>query len=279
MSKISDYVFLPDASRSLADYDARHSAGLSKQEGLERLQPLSRALDDIQDYLYAAHHHGVLVVLQGMDTSGKDGTIRDVFGSIDPLGLQVWAFKAPTEVERDRDFLWRVHHQVPGRGTITVFNRSHYEDVLVARVKRLVPEAVWKKRFDHINHFEALLTDHDTLVIKFFLHISKEEQKERLTARAEHPDKAWKLAPSDWEDRKLWDEYQQAYWEAICRCHTHHAPWYIVPADRKWYRNLAVANTMVELLKPFTGQWKAELEQRGREGLETLKRLQSVPGA
>lgn len=277
MPKISEYVFLPDRSRSLADYDARYNAGLSKQEGLERLEQLGRTLDDIQDYLYAAHRHSVLVVLQGMDTSGKDGTIRDVFGHIDPLGLQIWAFKAPTEIERDRDFLWRVHRLVPGRGIVTVFNRSHYEDVLVARVKQLVPEIVWKKRFDHINHFEALLADNDTLVVKFFLHISKEEQKERLTARAENPDKAWKLVPSDWEDRKLWDEYQQAYWEALCRCHRDHAPWYIVPADRKWYRNLAVANTMVELLKPFADQWKADLEQRGREGLETLRRLQSVP--
>ncbi len=267
------FAFTPDQGKSLADFDPNENGGLDKEAGKAMLQQLGQQLDDLQDYLYAARQHSVLVILQGMDTSGKDGTIRDVLGFIDPLGCLVQSFKAPTEIERDRDFLWRVHQVVPPVGMVTVFNRSHYEDVLVARVKKLVPEAVWEKRYSHINHFEQLLADNRTLVLKFFLHISKDEQQARLQARADNPDKAWKLAPSDWEDRKLWDAYQQAYWDAISRCHSEQAPWYIISADRKWFRNLAIAQVLLHHLEPYREGWKHSLEERGREGLQVLKKL------
>lgn len=273
MTKSKMFAFTPDQGKSLADFDPNENGGLDKEAGKAMLQQLGQQLDDLQDYLYAARQHSVLVILQGMDTSGKDGTIRDVLGFIDPLGCLVQSFKAPTEIERDRDFLWRVHQVVPPVGMVTVFNRSHYEDVLVARVKKLVPEAVWEKRYSHINHFEQLLADNRTLVLKFFLHISKDEQQARLQARADNPDKAWKLAPSDWEDRKLWDAYQQAYWDAISRCHSEQAPWYIISADRKWFRNLAIAQVLLHHLEPYREGWKHSLEERGREGLQVLKKL------
>jgi PPK2 family polyphosphate:nucleotide phosphotransferase len=203
----------------------------------------------LQEALWAEHKHKVLIVLQGMDTSGKDGTIRHVFEGVNPLGVRVASFKAPTPEELDHDFLWRVHPRVPGRGEMVVFNRSHYEDVLAVRVKRLAPPGVWRARYDQINDFERLLADTGTVILKFFLHIDKDEQKERLQARLDDPAKRWKFRRGDLDDRRLWPDYMAAYEEALSRTSQKHAPWYVVPANKKWYRNLVVATVLVEALE------------------------------
>ncbi len=191
----------------------------------------------------------MLVILQGMDTSGKDGTIRHVFKNIDPLGVRAVAFKAPTPPELERDFLWRVHQQVPANGELVIFNRSHYEDVLVVRVHNLVPKAVWSRRYEHINAFEKMLVDEGTTVLKFFLHISKEEQKKRLLERLEQADKHWKFNPQDLLERGRWEDYMEAYQDVLHKTHTPYAPWHVVPADRKWYRNLRISRLLVEALE------------------------------
>jgi PPK2 family polyphosphate:nucleotide phosphotransferase len=210
---------------------------------------LNESLELLQERLWAEHKHKVLVILQGMDTSGKDGVLRKVFEGVNPLGVRVAAFKAPTPEELDHDFLWRVHPKVPGRGEIVIFNRSHYEDVLVPRVRKLVPGKVWKARYDQINDFERLLADTGTTVLKFFLYISKDEQKKRLQERLDDPEKHWKFRKGDLEDRALWDEYMKAYEDLLARTSTDEAPWYVVPADRKWYRNLVIASVLVGTLE------------------------------
>ncbi len=204
---------------------------------------------DIQYDLWAEDRRALLIVLQGMDTSGKDGAVRHVFSGVNPQGCRVWSFKKPSEEEADRDFLWRIHQRVPPKGEIGIFNRSHYEDVLVVRVHNLVPEATWRQRYDMINSFESLLMDGHTTILKFFLHISKKEQKERLQARLDNPRKNWKFETGDLEERKHWDEYQRAYEAALEKCSTAAAPWHIIPADRKWYRNWAIAAVVRETLE------------------------------
>ena len=225
----------------------------------------------MQQLLYAARTHSLLVVLQGRDTSGKDGTIRRVTGPLNSQGCEVASFKVPTEVELAHDFLWRAHAATPAAGHIKVFNRSHYEDVLVVRVHNLAPEETWKARYDHINNFERLLTDSNTIVLKFYLHISKDEQKERLIEREQDPAKFWKLAVGDWQEREHWDDYTRAYEDAINRCSAKHAPWFIVPADRKWFRNLAVAEAMCDALRPYKNGWLAQLEEVGRRELKAIE--------
>jgi PPK2 family polyphosphate:nucleotide phosphotransferase len=232
----------------------------TKGEGKEELDRLTDELEVLQELLYAEHKHKLLIVLQGMDTSGKDGAIRHVFEGVNPQGVRVANFKVPTEVERDHDYLWRVHKQTPGRGEIVIFNRSHYEDVLVVRVHELVPPTVWQKRYDQIRQFEQLLADEGTTVLKFFLHISKKEQKERLLDRLKEPDKRWKFNPGDLKERDRWDEYTQAYEDAINRTSTKYAPWYVVPSDRKWYRNLVIATVLVDTLKQLNPQPPAALD-------------------
>jgi len=212
-------------------------------------------LAELQDLLWARRQERLLVVLQGTDTAGKGGTIRRVFGAVNPAGLRVVSFQAPTRAELERDYLWRVHAEVPAAGEIGVFDRSHYEDVLVARVEGLVPEAVWQRRFDHINAFERMLVDEGTTIVKVFLHISRDEQAERLAARLADPTKRWKLRPDDLVARRRWDDYQRAYAEAITRTSTEHAPWYVVPADRKWYRTWAVAAIVIEVLERMGLRW------------------------
>jgi PPK2 family polyphosphate:nucleotide phosphotransferase len=241
----------PGEKIDLSDVDPGATPGAKggKKEALERLVHLNSRLEVLQERLWAAHEKKVLVVLQGMDTSGKDGTIRHVFEGVNPMGVVVTAFKAPTEEEREHDFLWRVHPHAPGAGEIAIFNRSHYEDVLAARVRSLVPKEVWKQRFGQINDFERLLAENGTLILKFFLHISREEQKERLQARLDDPEKRWKFRLGDLEDRKLWPDYRKAYEDMLCRTSQEDAPWYVVPADRKWYRNLVVATVLVEALE------------------------------
>lgn len=219
-----------------------------KDEGLEQLGELNLELERLQELLYAEHKHRVLVVLQGMDTSGKDGVIRHVFEGVNPQGVRVANFKVPTPLELDHDYLWRVHKQTPGKGEIVIFNRSHYEDVLVVRVHELVPEKVWKKRYDQIRDFERHLVEEGTIILKFFLHIDLEEQKERLQARLDDPTKRWKFNPDDLKVRARWDEYIEAYEDAINKTSTDEAPWYVVPSNKKWYRNLVIASVLVDAL-------------------------------
>ncbi|MBX3322084.1 MAG: polyphosphate kinase 2 family protein [Phycisphaeraceae bacterium] len=207
------------------------------------------AMRRLQERLYAEGKRSMLIVLQGMDASGKDGTTRHVFGPLNPQGVRVTSFKQPTALELSHDFLWRVHRAVPAGGMIAVFNRSHYEDVGVVRVNGLVPKEVWQARYEQINAFESLLTSNGTVILKFFLHLSREEQKIRLQDRIDTPRKHWKFSPGDLEERKKWDLYREAYEEAIVRCSTDAGPWFVIPADRKWYRNFAVASVVRETLE------------------------------
>ncbi len=242
---------------------------INRDEVESELQLLTRELSELQEFLFEAHHHSVLVVLQGMDTSGKDGTIRHVLANVNPQGCYVQSFKEPTEEELAHDFLWRVHKVTPGKGDMAIFNRSHYEDVLIVHVHNLVPEEVWRRRYKEINHFERLLANNNTIILKFFLHISYDEQTERLQARVQDKNKAWKVAASDWSERKYWDDYQKAYEDVLTQCNE--TPWYIVPANHKWYRNLAIAHTLVTTMRKYKSEWEADLQERGKEELEKLK--------
>ncbi len=258
----------------LKDYDPSYTGQhVDHNSAKGTLDHLNHELGKLQELLAAAQHHSVLIVLQGMDTSGKDGTIRHVFSSVNPQGCEVHSFKTPSLEESLHDFLWRIHRVAPARGMMGIFNRSHYEDVLVVRVHNLVPENVWSKRYKEINHFEKLLTDNGTIVLKFFLHISKEEQKQRLLAREQDRDKAWKLSSSDWKERKYWEDYQAAYEDALGKCSTNEAPWYIVPANHKWYRNLAIAQVLVDTMRTYKDEWQADLEARGQKELAALKKM------
>ncbi|MBA4398876.1 MAG: polyphosphate kinase 2 family protein [Chloroflexi bacterium] len=226
-----------------------------KDEGLELLGRLNQELEKLQELLYAEHKHRVLVVLQGMDTSGKDGVIRHVFEGVNPQGVRVASFKVPTPEELDHDYLWRIHKQTPAKGEIVIFNRSHYEDVLVVRVHELVPEMVWKKRYNQIREFERHLVQEGTIILKFFLHIDLDEQKERLQARLDDPTKTWKFNPGDLKERAHWDKYIEAYEDAFNKTSTVEAPWYIVPANKKWYRNLVIASVLVDALKKLNMEY------------------------
>lgn len=234
----------------LRDYDPDDvRLAPNKAEAKEKSAELQEKLADLQELIFASREQKVLILLQGMDASGKDGTIRHVMGGFNPQGVRVVSFGKPSEVELDHDYLWRVHQQVPARGEVVVFNRSHYEDVLVVRVHGLVPEADWKKRYAQINEFERMLTETGTLILKFFLHISKEEQRERLQARIDDPTKRWKFQHGDLDVRKLWSDYERAYEDALAKCSTAYAPWYVVPANQKWYRNYVVSSIVVDALK------------------------------
>jgi PPK2 family polyphosphate:nucleotide phosphotransferase len=218
---------------------------------------LAHRLEELQHLLWAESRNRVLVVLQGIDTAGKGGTIRRVFQSVNPAGVRVAAFKAPDDVERARDPLWRIHREVPADGELVIFDRSHYEDVLVVRVKDLAPEERWRPRFDHINAFEEMLVHEGTTICKVFLHISRAEQQERLQARLDDPRKHWKFDAGDLEERGRWDDYQAAFTEAIERTSTPHAPWHVVPADRKWYRDWAVSTILVDMLEALDMRYPA----------------------
>ena len=260
------YRVKPGARINLGRWDPAETNGFDggKGEAADELSRLNRKLEDLQELLYAEHRHKVLVVLQAMDTGGKDGTIRHVFEGVNPQGVRVASFKAPTPEELDRDYLWRVHRQVPGKGEMVIFNRSHYEDVLVVRVKKLVPPKVWRKRYVQIQDFERMLAEEGTTILKFFLHISPEEQKKRLEARRDEPHKRWKFNPDDLGERKRWPAYREAYEEAISRTSTPWAPWYVVPADRKWYRNLVVAKVLVETLESLNMRYPEPAEDLDR---------------
>jgi PPK2 family polyphosphate:nucleotide phosphotransferase len=241
----------PGSKVVLSNIDPGSTPGFkgNRKEASERLARLNGRLEVLQESLWAEHRRKVLVVLQGMDTSGKDGTISHVFEGVNPLGVRAVAYKAPTAEELAHDFLWRIHARTPGTGEMVIFNRSHYEDVLVARVDGQVQPGVWRRRYEQINDFERLLTESGTTVLKFFLHISKDEQKRRLQDRLDDPLKRWKFRKGDLIDRAHWDEYMAAYQEALSRTSQKNAPWYVVPADKKWYRNLVVATVLVKALE------------------------------
>ena len=248
---MNKYRVAPGDDINLSDWDPNDKSKFdgNKLTAQMRLEELNYELEALQELLYAEHKHNVLVVLQGMDTGGKDGTIRHVFEGVNPQGVKVASFKVPTREELDHDYLWRVHKQTPGKGEIVIFNRSHYEDVLVVRVHKLVPKKVWALRYAQINEFERLLYEEGTIILKFFLQIDLKEQKERLQARLDDPNKQWKFSLGDLEERKLWPEYTKAYEDVLNKTSSKWAPWYIVPANRKWYRNLVVASIMVDALK------------------------------
>lgn len=243
------------ATFDLTSVDPRDVGGWEKTAAEEELRRLRGRISDLQERLYAERKRSLLIVLQAIDTGGKDGTVRAVLKGVNPQGCTVSSFKVPSAEELDHDFLWRYHHRTPGRGMIGVFNRSHYEDVLVVRVKNLVSEDVWKARYGLINDFERLLTESGTTILKFFLHISKDEQKERLEARIADPSKHWKFDAGDLVERKSWDAYQEAFADALGRCSTPSAPWLVVPADRKWFRNVAVARTVADTLEAMDPQF------------------------
>jgi PPK2 family polyphosphate:nucleotide phosphotransferase len=274
-----NYVWKVDAGSKvkLKDYDPGYTEKLNDRASADQeLQALSNELSELQELLAAAQQHSLLVVLQGMDTSGKDGTIRHVLSHVNPQGCNVHSFKAPTQEELSHDFLWRVHRVTPGNGVLGIFNRSHYEDVLVGRVQNLVPEKVWSRRYQAINNFEQLLTENQMIILKFYLHISYDEQEQRLIAREQDKDKAWKISAEDWEDRKYWRDYELAYEDALSKCSTDKAPWYIVSANHKWYRNLAVAHTIVHTMRQYKDEWKAGLEARGQRELQRLKEMRGL---
>jgi len=218
-----------------------------------------KQIRELQDILYAQSKHAILVVLQAMDAGGKDGTIDYIFSGVNPQGCQVTSFKAPTPLEKAHDFLWRIHEAAPAKGMIGIFNRSHYESVLVERVRGLAEESVWKKRYDHINAFEKLLADEGTTIMKFYLHISKKEQAARLQARLDDPHKNWKFNPGDLEERKMWDQYMSAFDDLLERCSTEHAPWYVVPSDRKWFRNYVISDILLKTIQSLDVKYPAPI--------------------
>ncbi|MFD7159955.1 PPK2 family polyphosphate kinase [Kribbella sp. NPDC059898] len=254
---------VPAGEIDLTTYDTRSTAGFggSKDDGKEALAGLGAEVSDWQERLFAEGRSGgersILLVLQGMDTSGKGGVIRHGAGLMDPQGLKITSFKAPTPAEKRRGFLWRIRQAVPGGGMIGIFDRSHYEDVLIARVRELVTPNVWTRRYDQINEFEAELTASGVKIVKCYLHISPDEQRTRLEARLDDATKHWKYNPSDVDERQLWPDYMDAYHAAIERCNTADAPWYVIPSDRKWYRNWAVTTILLETLKELNPEWPA----------------------
>jgi PPK2 family polyphosphate:nucleotide phosphotransferase len=267
-----------DGSRkiSLAKLDTDGTSHLRKEAGLEELEAWGAEFAELGNLLTYAGQHALLVVLQGRDASGKDGAIRKILDFSNIQNAHVHPFKVPTEEERAHDFLWRAHAVAPRRGHIALFNRSHYEDVIAARVHELVPERVWKKRYAHINAWERLLIeDNDTIVVKFFLNVSRDEEIQRLQEREKDPRTAWKLNPGDWRELPLWDEVTAAYEDAINRCATPEAPWYLVPADKKWFRNLAVMQRLVLELRPYRSIWMETLKEMGKNALKEIRALRA----
>ncbi len=240
----------PGTKVKLAKWDPDATLGWEKDRKMKAsLASTLEKLDNLQYLLYAERKRALLIVLQGLDAAGKDGTIRHVMSGVNPQGCKVTSFKKPSAAESEHDFLWRIHQAVPEIGDIGIFNRSHYEDVLVVRVHGLVPKEVWSRRYEQINQFESVLRENNVKLLKFFLHISKDEQKKRFQQRIDDKDRQWKISESDFEERKFWSQYTEAYEDALSNCSTPHAPWFIVPANKKWFRNLAVSHIIVEALE------------------------------
>jgi PPK2 family polyphosphate:nucleotide phosphotransferase len=255
----------------LKDIDPGDTNGMSQEEAEKRLPAMQERLGELHNLLYGAAHQGLLIVLQGLDTAGKDGSVKHLMQGLNPIGCDIASFKQPTAAELAHDFLWRIQKRTPALGWVTVFNRSHYEDVLVVRVHELVPKSVWEQRYAQINDFERRLTESGTIIVKFYLHISKKEQRARLLEREREPAKAWKLSVSDWKERERWKAYREAYEDAISRCGTEDAPWVIVPADKKWYRNYMLTQMLIERLEPYAKAWSAELAERGKQALKEIR--------
>ncbi|HUJ21243.1 MAG TPA: polyphosphate kinase 2 family protein [Bryobacteraceae bacterium] len=247
-----ELIVTPGKKAKLGDWDPEDTLGWDKGDKMRHgLDKAIERIDKLQYLLYAEHKRALLIVLQGRDAAGKDGTIRHVMTGCNPQGCHVTSFKKPTPEEMSHDYLWRVHHAVPEYGDIGIFNRSVYEDVLVVRVHDMVPKAVWSERYDQINDFEELLHDNNVKILKFFLHISKDEQKKRFQQRIDDPTRRWKISEADFDERKFWDDYTGAYEDALTKCSTRHAPWFIIPSNKKWFRNLAVSNIIAETMESF----------------------------
>ena len=254
----------PGARVRLDQLPAEPPKGMTREKAEKRFASLGKELFELQDTMFGAKVHSVLVVLQGRDGAGKDGSIKHVVGCLNPRGVSVTSFGVPTTEERQHDFLWRIHRHAPRLGEFSIFNRSHYEDVLVVRVHDLAPKKLWQARFDHIRDFEKLIAEHGTLVLKYFLHITKQEQKKRLLEREEEAATAWKLNPNDWKERDYWDEYTRAYEDAISKTAARHAPWIVVPANSKWYRNLVIGESIVAALRDHRKDWVKKLDEMGK---------------
>ncbi len=259
---IKRYRVKPDVKIKLSEWDATDTGDFrgDKSEGVAQREQLNRRLEALQELLFAEHKHKVLVELQAMDTGGKNGTIRRVFEGVNPAGVRVASFKAHTAEELAYDFLWRVHREVSGQGELVIFNRSHYEDLLVVRVHKLVRQEVWGQRFAQINDFERMSAESGTTILKFYLHIDLDEQKERLQARLDEPSKHWKFRLADLDERKRWPDYMEAYEDVLSKTSTKYAPWYIVPANHKWYRDLVIASVLVETLEALKMKYPASEE-------------------
>ncbi|HVB12629.1 MAG TPA: polyphosphate kinase 2 family protein [Nitrososphaerales archaeon] len=266
-SHIRRYRIHPGQKVRLDHWDPSDTSGFDgrKEDALKESEKLTRKMEQLQEMLYAEHKHKVLIVLQGMDTGGKDGTIRRVFDGVNPQGVRVAGFRVPTPEELNHDFLWRVHTQVPGNGEIVIFNRSHYEGVLVSRVHKLVPEKVWKARYQEINDFERSLCEEGTTILKFYLYIDKDEQKKRLQDRLDDPTKRWKFSVHDLPERKFWSEYMKAYRDALEKTSTRWAPWYVVPANHNWFRDVIISTVIVRTLE--------ELDMHYPPGAKDLKSI------
>lgn len=248
------YRVTPDKTMHLRERETHIDGGFEKEDGKDAFHALSHRLVELQENLYAEQKRSLLVVMQAMDAGGKDSTLKAVFGPVDPAGCHVKSFKKPNDEELAHDYLWRIHKNAPKRGTIGVFNRSHYEDAVTVAVKNLVPKHIWKHRVGHINDFERMLADEGTTIVKFFLHISKDYQKQRLQRRLDRPDKHWKFHVDDLEERGRWDQYQDRYSEVISQTSHTHSPWYVVPAERRWFRNLLVTKVLVDTLDQMDPQ-------------------------
>jgi PPK2 family polyphosphate:nucleotide phosphotransferase len=258
MSYINEFRIITGSKVNLGKIDPSYHANYDNQEAtIDELNKYSQRLGELQDVMFAENKHALLIVLQAMDGGGKDGTISHVMSALNPQGCTVVGFKVPTAEELAHDYLWRIHKQTPRKGQITVFNRSHYEDVLVVRVHNLVPKEIWSKRYNEINAFERELANSGTTIVKFFLHIDKDEQLRRFRDRLDQPDKQWKISDSDYTEREYWDDYQQAYMDAISTCSHNYAPWYVIPANHKWFRDLAVSQILVDTLESLKMKYPA----------------------
>jgi PPK2 family polyphosphate:nucleotide phosphotransferase len=271
LADFARYRVEPDARFSLADHDAGDTAGTTKEEIEREYNGLGEQIAGLQEKLFAEEKRSLLVVLQGIDAAGKDGSVKHVLSGTNPAGVRVFSFKQPSLEESSHDFLWRYHHATPADGMIHVFNRSHYEDVLIVRVKDLAPKELWRSRYDSINDFERMLVREGTTIVKFFLHISKDEQLTRFRERLESPHKYWKWSANDLKERELWDEYQQAYEDAVNATSTQWAPWYVVPANHRWYRNYVVARVIAATLSAMDPKFP-EPPEDVRRALEELSK-------
>ena len=270
----------PGSKVNLKDFDPDYTGKYkNEEETLEELNKLKDRMFDLQQLMYADNRYALLIVIQAMDAGGKDGLIRSVMSGLNPQGCKVTSFKAPSAEEKDHDYLWRIHPNVPNFGDIGIFNRSHYEEVLVVRVHNFVPKDVWKARYDQINNFERYLFENRVIVRKFYLHISKKEQEERMMKRLLDPKKNWKFSSADLKERNYWGDYMEAFEDLLSRCSTKQAPWYIVPSDNKWYRNLVVARVLVETLESLNMKWpepSAEVKELAKKA-QLSGKLPEVP--